>query len=162
MRLQTVTHWNSFATVINLYSPILSVSVIFYWYLRLMLTIICLLLFPRQMGAYHTIELELNRKFTLAKKSWDSILLDRIGKQLLLFVFDWDFSEFYLVTPTTYYLCLVFAYFKHTNTHVSLTCQPQFLNRIPVASKESCLPFRDWMPICFFIIAKCSVYVSIF
>ncbi|XP_056894282.1 protein pelota homolog isoform X2 [Takifugu flavidus] len=31
-----------------------------------------------KMGAYHTIELELNRKFTLAKKSWDSILLDRI------------------------------------------------------------------------------------
>lgn len=58
------------------------------------------LLFPRQMGAYHTIELEPNRKFTLAKKSWDSILLDRIGKQLLLFVFDCDFSEFYLVTTT--------------------------------------------------------------
>uniref|UniRef100_A0A671YMZ5 Protein pelota homolog n=1 Tax=Sparus aurata TaxID=8175 RepID=A0A671YMZ5_SPAAU len=31
-----------------------------------------------KMGAYHTIELELNRKFTLAKKSWDSIVLDRI------------------------------------------------------------------------------------
>lgn len=31
-----------------------------------------------KMGAYHTIELELNRKFTLAKKSWDSILLERI------------------------------------------------------------------------------------
>ncbi|CAG12659.1 unnamed protein product, partial [Tetraodon nigroviridis] len=31
-----------------------------------------------KMGAYHTIELELNRKFTLAKKNWDSILLDRI------------------------------------------------------------------------------------
>lgn len=53
------------------------------------------------MGAYHTIELELNRKFTLAKKSWDSILLDRIGKELLLFVFDRDFSEFHLVTTTT-------------------------------------------------------------
>uniref|UniRef100_A0A8C4ECG2 Protein pelota homolog n=1 Tax=Dicentrarchus labrax TaxID=13489 RepID=A0A8C4ECG2_DICLA len=26
-----------------------------------------------KMGAYHTIELELNRKFTLAKKSWDSV-----------------------------------------------------------------------------------------
>uniref|UniRef100_A0A674P927 Protein pelota homolog n=1 Tax=Takifugu rubripes TaxID=31033 RepID=A0A674P927_TAKRU len=33
-----------------------------------------------KMGAYHTIELELNRKFTLAKKSWDSILLDRIDQ----------------------------------------------------------------------------------
>lgn len=32
-----------------------------------------------QMGAYHTIELELNRKFTLAKKVWDSVVLDRIG-----------------------------------------------------------------------------------
>ncbi|TNN51679.1 Protein pelota [Liparis tanakae] len=31
-----------------------------------------------KMGAYHTIELEANRKFTLAKKSWDSIVLDRI------------------------------------------------------------------------------------
>lgn len=36
------------------------------------------------MGAYHTIELELNRKFTLAKKNWDSVVLDRIGEQLLL------------------------------------------------------------------------------
>ncbi|KAK9965342.1 hypothetical protein ABG768_004440 [Culter alburnus] len=31
-----------------------------------------------KMGAYHTIELELNRKFTLAKKVWDSVVLDRI------------------------------------------------------------------------------------
>uniref|UniRef100_A0A3Q0S9X2 Protein pelota homolog n=1 Tax=Amphilophus citrinellus TaxID=61819 RepID=A0A3Q0S9X2_AMPCI len=31
-----------------------------------------------KMGAYHTIELELNRKFTLAKKNWDSVVLDRI------------------------------------------------------------------------------------
>ncbi|XP_064425603.1 protein pelota homolog [Latimeria chalumnae] len=31
-----------------------------------------------KMGAYHTIELELNRKFTLAKKQWDSVVLDRI------------------------------------------------------------------------------------
>lgn len=88
-----------------------------------MLTIICLLLFPRQMGAYHTIELELNRKFTLAKKSWDSILLDRIGKQLLLFVFDWDFSEFYLVTPTTSLSCIcLFQTHKHTRlTYVPAT-----------------------------------------
>lgn len=97
-----VLHWNSFATVINWCSPILSVSgIIFNLYSHLMLSVLDLLVFPRQMGAYHTIELELNRKFTLAKKSWDSILLDRIGKQLLLFVFDWDFSEFYLVTATT-------------------------------------------------------------
>uniref|UniRef100_A0A674DTM9 Protein pelota homolog n=2 Tax=Salmo trutta TaxID=8032 RepID=A0A674DTM9_SALTR len=31
-----------------------------------------------KMGAYHTIELELNRKFTLAKKIWDSVVLERI------------------------------------------------------------------------------------
>ncbi|XP_034050163.1 protein pelota homolog [Thalassophryne amazonica] len=31
-----------------------------------------------KMGAYHTIELELNRKFTLAKKNWDTVVLDRI------------------------------------------------------------------------------------
>uniref|UniRef100_A0A673HCL8 Protein pelota homolog n=1 Tax=Sinocyclocheilus rhinocerous TaxID=307959 RepID=A0A673HCL8_9TELE len=31
-----------------------------------------------KMGAYHTIELELNRNFTLAKKVWDSVVLDRI------------------------------------------------------------------------------------
>ncbi|XP_072341523.1 protein pelota homolog [Scyliorhinus torazame] len=31
-----------------------------------------------KMGAYHTIELELNRKFTLAKKQWDSVVLERI------------------------------------------------------------------------------------
>jgi len=37
------------------------------------------------MGAYHTIELELNRKFTLAKKVWDSVVLDRIGNVLCIF-----------------------------------------------------------------------------
>ncbi|KAE8578567.1 hypothetical protein XENTR_v10023649 [Xenopus tropicalis] len=31
-----------------------------------------------KMGAYHTIELEPNRKFTLAKKQWDSVVLERI------------------------------------------------------------------------------------
>ncbi|XP_054749278.1 protein pelota homolog [Lytechinus pictus] len=31
-----------------------------------------------KMGAYHTLDLELNRKFTLAKKSWDIVALDRI------------------------------------------------------------------------------------
>lgn len=46
------------------------------------------LFFTHQMGAYHTIELELNRKFTLAKKSWDSVVLDRIGKQVLLLTSD--------------------------------------------------------------------------
>uniref|UniRef100_A0A1W7R9Z6 Protein pelota homolog n=1 Tax=Hadrurus spadix TaxID=141984 RepID=A0A1W7R9Z6_9SCOR len=31
-----------------------------------------------KMGAYHTLDLELNKKFTLAKSCWDSIVLDRI------------------------------------------------------------------------------------
>ncbi|KAK2165953.1 hypothetical protein LSH36_44g13016 [Paralvinella palmiformis] len=31
-----------------------------------------------KMGAYHTLDLELNRKFTLAKKEWDSVALERI------------------------------------------------------------------------------------
>ncbi|KAL3877810.1 hypothetical protein ACJMK2_035457 [Sinanodonta woodiana] len=31
-----------------------------------------------KMGAYHTLDLELNRKFTLGKHEWDSIALDRI------------------------------------------------------------------------------------
>lgn len=33
-----------------------------------------------QMGAYHTLDLEMNRKFTLGKQEWDSVALDRIGK----------------------------------------------------------------------------------
>ncbi|XP_035690722.1 protein pelota-like [Branchiostoma floridae] len=31
-----------------------------------------------KMGAYHTLDLELNRKFTLAKECWDAIAIDRI------------------------------------------------------------------------------------
>lgn len=34
---------------------------------------------PLQMGAYHTLDLEVNRKFTLGKQEWDSIALERIG-----------------------------------------------------------------------------------
>ena len=30
------------------------------------------------MGAYHTVDLELNRKFVLAKECWDAIALERI------------------------------------------------------------------------------------
>ena len=33
------------------------------------------------MGAYHTLDLEMNRKFTLGKHEWDSIALERIGIQ---------------------------------------------------------------------------------
>jgi protein pelota len=32
------------------------------------------------MGAYHTLDLELNRRFTLAKQEWDSVALERIGE----------------------------------------------------------------------------------
>ena len=31
-----------------------------------------------KMGAYHTLDLELNRKFTLAKAEWDSVALERV------------------------------------------------------------------------------------
>ena len=30
------------------------------------------------MGAYHTVDLELNRKFTLAKECWDAVVLERV------------------------------------------------------------------------------------
>ena len=33
-----------------------------------------------KMGAYHTIDLQLNQKFTLTKECWDSIALDRLGE----------------------------------------------------------------------------------
>ena len=31
-----------------------------------------------KMGAYHTIDIEANRKFTLAKTEWDTVALERI------------------------------------------------------------------------------------
>lgn len=31
-----------------------------------------------KMGAYHTIDLELNRKFTIFKEQWDSVTLERV------------------------------------------------------------------------------------
>eukprot|EP00124_Ichthyophonus_hoferi_P002359 Ihof_evm4s157 gene=Ihof_evmTU4s157 len=33
-----------------------------------------------KMGAYHTLDLELNRKFTLTKKEWDSVALGRVDE----------------------------------------------------------------------------------
>lgn len=36
------------------------------------------------MGAYHTIDLELNRKFTLGKEEWDSVALDRLGMKIMI------------------------------------------------------------------------------
>ena len=36
-------------------------------------------LFLLKMGAYHTIDLQLNQKFTLAKEHWDFVALDRLG-----------------------------------------------------------------------------------
>lgn len=40
------------------------------------------------MGAYHTLDLELNRKFTLFKENWDTIALERIGKFLFYYLFN--------------------------------------------------------------------------
>lgn len=34
---------------------------------------------PWQLGQHHTIEMELNRKFSLFKAEWDSVALDRVG-----------------------------------------------------------------------------------
>ena len=48
------------------------------------------------MGAYHTIDLELNRKFTLIKEYWDIIALERVGK------FNWKFDLFILVMCTLF------------------------------------------------------------
>jgi stalled ribosome rescue protein Dom34 len=31
-----------------------------------------------KMGAYHTLDLEVNRKFTLTKSEWDSVALERV------------------------------------------------------------------------------------
>lgn len=42
------------------------------------------LTFSLQMGQYHTIELELNRKFTIIKQEWDTIALERIGKTFFM------------------------------------------------------------------------------
>jgi hypothetical protein len=36
------------------------------------------LLISSQMGAYHTLDLEVNRKFTLWKQNWDSIAMERV------------------------------------------------------------------------------------
>ena len=33
-----------------------------------------------KMGAYHTVDLELNCKFTLTKQEWDSVAIDRIDR----------------------------------------------------------------------------------
>lgn len=30
------------------------------------------------MGAYHTLDLEINRKFTLIKQEWDTISMERV------------------------------------------------------------------------------------
>lgn len=32
------------------------------------------------MGQYHTIDLELNRKFVITKDEWDVVAIERIGK----------------------------------------------------------------------------------
>ena len=46
------------------------------------------------MGAYHTIDLELNRRFTLSKDHWDFVALERIGElcfaSVVKFSSSWD------------------------------------------------------------------------
>ena len=37
----------------------------------------------RQMGAYHTIDIQLNQRLTLAKLQWDVISLDRLGERYI-------------------------------------------------------------------------------
>ncbi|XP_069507774.1 protein pelota homolog [Ambystoma mexicanum] len=61
-----------------------------------------------KMGAYHTIELEPNRKFTLAKKQWDSVVLERIeqacdpafGADVAAVVMQEGLANICLVTPS--------------------------------------------------------------
>lgn len=97
------------------------------------------------MGAYHTIELELNRKFTLAKKSWDSIVLDRIGKQVPLCIVYWDFNVLYSDIQNNYswkfhlvsFLCLA-----HSSSHFPHARQPGLVNTNQIDSQVSCLPDR--------------------
>lgn len=49
------------------------------------------------MGAYHTLDLELNRKFTLFKENWDTIALERIGKFLLYYLFNGNYyTKFFI------------------------------------------------------------------
>ncbi|KAK3750640.1 hypothetical protein QZH41_012829, partial [Actinostola sp. cb2023] len=49
-----------------------------------------------KMGAYHTIDLELNRKFTLIKEHWDIIALDRVGNNMGLYLYCSVFVFLYL------------------------------------------------------------------
>ena len=54
-------------------------------------TVMCICFETFQMGAYHTLDLELNRPFTLAKSEWDSVVLQRIGENIL----DYFFIDFF-------------------------------------------------------------------
>ena len=36
------------------------------------------------MGQYHTIDLELNRKFVLTKNEWDIVSMERVGMTVIL------------------------------------------------------------------------------
>lgn len=49
------------------------------------------------MGAYHTLDLELNRKFTLFKENWDTIALERIGKFLFYYLFNSDYYATFFI-----------------------------------------------------------------
>jgi stalled ribosome rescue protein Dom34 len=51
------------------------------------------------MGAYHTIDLEVNRKFTLSKAEWDSIALERVDQAC-------DPTQVNLLSGSVYYFVL--------------------------------------------------------
>ena len=36
------------------------------------------------MGAYHTIDIQLNQRLTLAKLQWDVVCLDRLGEHIIM------------------------------------------------------------------------------
>jgi len=44
------------------------------------------------MGAYHTLDLEMNRKFTLQKSEWDSVALERIGKIWIWLKYNYSYT----------------------------------------------------------------------
>ena len=55
------------------------------------------------MGAYHTLDLELNRKFTLGKHEWDTVALERIGNNVLKYT-----------TEMGHHSVVLFRWFKFT------------------------------------------------
>ena len=68
-----------------------------------------------QMGAYHTTELELGRKFTLIKSCWDHIYLERLKIAT-------DPAQDVGSVPLHWYFSIIAALrfaFTHTHTHTT-------------------------------------------